>query len=81
MRLKRLNHYRDFIEAVQSCDSDVYFNSCEGDCLNLKSTLSQYLFATICGDRAFIEQSSIECRAETDYERLSSYLDADIAVE
>lgn len=81
MKLKRLNHYHDFIEAVQNCDSDVYFNSCEGDHLNLKSTLSQYLFATICGDRTFIEQSSVECKTEADYERLSAYLVADAVVE
>lgn len=77
MRLKPLDHYLDFFEAVQSCDSDVYFYSCEGDQLNLKSTLSQYLFATICGDHSYIEQGSIVCSTEADRERLSVYLDAE----
>lgn len=74
MKLKRLNHYLDFMEAVQDCDSDVYFNSCEGDHLNLKSTMSQHLFAAICGDRAFLEQGSIVCNKIEDYERLNLYL-------
>lgn len=74
MKLKRLNLYLDFIEAVQNCELDVYFISCEGDHLNLKSTLSLYLFASICGDRTFVEQCSVECKTEADYERLSAYL-------
>lgn len=74
MKLKRQEHYLDFIEAVQSCDSDVYFNSCEGDHLNLKSTLSQHLFAAACGDRKFLERGSIECIKAEDYGRLNAYL-------
>ena len=77
MKLKRLDHYLDFIEAVQSCDGDVHFLSSEGDYLNLKSMLSQFLFAAICGDRAFLEQGHVECSNAEDYERLSAYLCAD----
>lgn len=74
MKLKQLEHYRDFIEAVQSCKSDVYFNSREGDRLNLKSTLSQYLFAAACGDRNFLAQGSMECQKKEDYERLRAFM-------
>lgn len=74
MKLKRLNHYLDFMKVVQSCDSDVYFHSCEGDHLNLKSVLSQYLFASICGDRDFLERGSVECKKAEDYRRLRAYL-------
>lgn len=79
MKLKRLENYLDFIEVVQSCDSDVYFNSCEGDHLNLKSVLSQFLFAAICKDRKFLEQGNVECKKEEDYGRLSAYLIAEAA--
>ena len=54
MKLKPLDQYIDFIEAVQTCVADVYFCSDEGDRLNLKSTLSQFLFASICGDRDYL---------------------------
>lgn len=74
MKLKRLENYLDFIEAVQSCDSDVYFNSCEGDHLNLKSVLSQFLFAAICSDHEFLGQGNVECKKLEDYGRLSDFL-------
>ena len=74
MKLKPLNQYIDFIEAVQTCTADVYFCSAEGDRLNLKSTLSQFLFATACGDREFLAGGHVECAAEQDYARLAPYL-------
>ena len=74
MKLRRLENYLDFIEAVQSCESDVYFNSCEGDHLNLKSVLSQFLFAAVCSDHEFLEQGSVECKKSEDYGRLRDFL-------
>lgn len=74
MKLKRLDHYLDFIEAVQTCEGEVYFISPDGDRLNLKSTLSQHLFAVICGDRTFLEKGSVICEAAQDNERLRCYL-------
>ena len=74
MKLKQLNQYIEFMEAVQSCTADVYFCSDEGDRLNLKSTLSQFLFASICGDREFLSGGHVECAAEQDYVRLAPYL-------
>ena len=75
MKLKQLKQYIDFIEAVQTCSEDVYFCSEEGDRLNLKSTLSQFLFASICGDRDYLRGGTVLCQNETDYHRLSSYLE------
>jgi len=75
MKLKHLDQYIDFIEAVQTCTADVYFCSDEGDRLNLKSTLSQFLFASICGDRDYLRGGTVVCQNEGDYDRLSSYLE------
>jgi hypothetical protein len=75
MKLRQLKQYIDFIEAVQTCAADVYFCSDEGDRLNLKSTLSQFLFASICGDRDYLRGGSVVCQNEDDYDRLSSYLE------
>ena len=74
MKLRSLNQYIDFMEAVQHCEAEVYFCSEEGDRLNLKSTLSQFLFATVCGDREFLARGYVECAAEQDYARLAPYL-------
>ena len=75
MKLKPLGQYIDFIETVQTCAADVYFCSEEGDRLNLKSTLSQFLFASICGDRDYLRGGTVVCQDSTDYDRLSSYLE------
>lgn len=77
MKLKRLNQYIEFMEAVQNCEADVYFCSHEGDRLNLKSTLSQILFAAICGDRDFLAKGRVECMASGDYECLRPFLCAE----
>lgn len=74
MKLKTLNQYIDFIETVQTCAADVYFCSDEGDRLNLKSTLSQFLFASVCGDRDYLRGGTVVCQNEADYDRLASYL-------
>ena len=74
MKLKQLNHYLDFMDAVKRCEDEVYFNSDQGDHLNLKSTLSQFLFAAICTDHSFLAAGEIECRSEGDYERLGAFL-------
>lgn len=74
MKLKRLEDYLEFMEAVQGCEGDVYFNSAEGDHLNLRSTFCQYLFAAVCGDREFLTQGEIVCAKESDYTNLLPFL-------
>lgn len=77
MKLKALNQYIDFVEAVQGCKGEVFFCSAEGDRLNLKSMLSQFLFAAACGDRAFLTEGHVECASVGDYQRLAPYLAAE----
>lgn len=74
MKLKRLDSYVDFMEAVQGCEGEVYYDSSEGDHLNLRSTFCQYLFAAICGDWEFFAQGEIICEKEGDYGRLEAFL-------
>ena len=74
MKLKNLENYLDFMQAVQDCEGEVYFNSAEGDHLNLRSTFCQYLFAAVCGDRDFLTQGEILCSRESDYEKLAAFL-------
>lgn len=44
MKLKEKLDLTAFFDAVRLCEGRVWFRTREGDCLNLKSQLSQYLF-------------------------------------
>ena len=74
MKLKNLENYLNFMEAVKECGGDVYFHSAEGDHLNLKSSFCKYLFASACGDKEFLTQGEILCSRADDYRRLAAYL-------
>lgn len=76
MKLKQMDNYVKFIETVQRCEGDVYFCTVEGDELDLRSQFCQVLFASICGDRLFLEKGRITCNVESDYQRLGEYLTA-----
>ena len=43
MKLKNIKQLNQFREAINRCQSDVFLKSAEGDVLNLKSSLSQYI--------------------------------------
>ena len=43
MKLSNVKDVQTFLNAVNACQSDVYLKSTEGDVLNLKSSLSQYI--------------------------------------
>lgn len=63
-----------FMKAVKTCDSDVWFQTEEGDRLNLKSILSQYIFSTITNCKNMLESGRIECRQDSDEEKLKEFL-------
>ena len=48
-KLKKDTDLAKFLIAVKACKNDVFFDSNEGDILNLASTLSQYVFCSIAG--------------------------------
>ena len=43
MKLTNVKDVQTFLNAVNACQNDVYLKSMEGDVLNLKSSLSQYI--------------------------------------
>ncbi len=61
-----------FLSAVKQCKQDVFFKTAEGDVLNLKSTLSQYLFAAI-SDKVDLLKDSTICCANEDAQNLKQY--------
>lgn len=43
MKLKNIKQLDKFRDAINKCQADVFLKSPEGDVLNLKSSLSQYI--------------------------------------
>lgn len=74
MKLRKKIDFVQFLNCVKTCESEVYFCTKEGDRLNLKSTLSKYLFSAIIGNTEFIKHGTIECELPDDYERLQVFL-------
>lgn len=76
MRLKNNCDIVAFLNAVQHCDGDVLLTTEEGDCLNLKSTLSRYVFAVIADNKKLMAQSTVEC-SEADFSVLREFIAQD----
>ncbi len=74
MKLKEKIDMIQFLRNIQKCSSDVWFLSDEGDRLNLKSTLSQYIFSSITNQQKMIQSGNIECADEGDYQVLGAFL-------
>lgn len=62
-----------FLAAVKKCREDVFLETVEGDRLNLKSTLSQYVFVVCANGRGFLDKAQIICKEE-DTESLQEFL-------
>lgn len=73
MKLKENIDFIDFIKKLKTCRGDVYFCTPEGDRLNLKSMLSQYIFSANIQDKSMIRDGWIECEAEEDLNTLEIY--------
>ena len=76
MRLKENAKLVEFLQCTKQCAGEVYFKSAEGDILNLKSQLSQYIFlaALVSENIRYLPEGEIECQYEADYALLSPYL-------
>lgn len=72
---KKLKHKIEpvhFLKAVNQCRGDVVLTTLEGDYLNLKSTLSRYIFAVNAEQQEF--PKSEVCFEEGDYDCIREYL-------
>lgn len=76
MTLTSHTDFAAFLEAVQQCHGEVLFCTQEGDKLNLKSTLSTYLFAALAGNEELLRKGKIVCQFPQDKEKLTHILSA-----
>ncbi|MDO5143957.1 MAG: polya polymerase [bacterium] len=73
MKLRQDVNVPALLEAVQNCDRDVNFVTPEGDNLNLKSTLSQFIFASVVAGKLRALEGSVVVQNSEDAERLRKY--------
>lgn len=64
----------DFMEAAKNCTGDVFFHSVDGDIINLKSLLSQYVLASIACKPGLLRNARVVCTQDEDYAKLSDFL-------
>lgn len=63
-----------FIRCIADCRDDVLFTTREGDILNLKSTLSTYVFAALADRSDVLSRGRIDCRNPEDEAQLAEFL-------
>lgn len=74
MKLKPTADIPAFLQAVQHCRAKVCFTTADHDELNLRSTLSQFVFTAVCSGKLQELQGNIDVEDPLDAERLAKYL-------
>lgn len=74
MRLKDSCSPIDFLNQIKKCKSDVYFQTVEGDNLNLKSLLSEYIFLSLTSGSDILRNGQIVCESDEDYKILRNFI-------
>ena len=74
MKLNPSANIPRFLQAVCTCQGDVYFTTPHGDKLNLKSALSQFVFATVVAEQLKDLSGDILLRDPRDLPVLEGYL-------
>ncbi|HUM84207.1 MAG TPA: hypothetical protein PLN48_10600 [Lachnospiraceae bacterium] len=74
MRINPKKNGIEFLKAVGECSGSVYFDTPDGNHLNLKSILSQYVFSAISGQEDLIRGGSVLCSSDRDIDILRPYL-------
>ena len=74
MKLENISDVKAFFEAVDQCKGKIELVSPEGDRINLKSKLSQYLsIANMCSN-GYIKELDLVAHEKEDIERLIKYM-------
>ncbi len=75
MKLRKNAVLADFLRQAQSCQGEVWFVTEEGDQLNLKSVLSEYLFLSVAISADLIAHGKILLEKSDDKAVIQSYLE------
>lgn len=76
MKLKPDAVLADFLQEVARCEGEVYFETTEGDILNLKSQLSKYIFLAAAASQkeTFLPVGRITWDLKADHKLLQAFL-------
>ena len=76
-RLKKGTSIPEFLKAAIQCTENIFYVTDEGDRLNLRSTLSQFVFTFAVGNDSVspIHHGFIEFEHECDYQILQNYIE------
>ena len=66
-----------FLADIRKCQNDVYYETVDGDILNLTSALSQFVFCSIVNHPHFLKTGIVRCDNVDDYIILKEYLNQD----
>lgn len=75
MKLKEGIEMSALLDSAKDCTGDVFFHSTEGNIINLKSLLSQYLLASIACKPRLLDKAEVVCTKDEDYAKLSDFLE------
>lgn len=68
-----------FLNDVKKCKDTVYYETREGDILNLSSALSQFVFCVIAAQPQYWRTGTVRCNNDDDYSFLEKYLTDDVS--
>lgn len=74
MKIQNINDVDAFFKVVDSCKGPIELVSPEGDRINLKSKLSQYLSMASIFSNGYIKELDLVAQDKEDIERLIKYM-------
>ena len=75
MKIQNIKDVEKFFEVVDSCKGKIELVTSEGDVLNLKSKLCQYVsLANIFSNEAYIPELELKAEKEEDVEKLINFM-------
>ncbi|MFV0465582.1 MAG: hypothetical protein ACK5ML_05855 [Lachnospiraceae bacterium] len=75
MKIKQQVDLIEFLNAVKNCNSEVYFETTQGDSLALGSQLCQYIFCSLASKPELLEQGVIRFQDPSDAAILTEFLE------
>jgi len=81
IKVERVNHVEKLFEVIDGCSQNVELRTGEGDCLNLKSKLSQYLSMTRMFSEGDVPDMEFVAKNEKDAQKLREFLKEDAAAD
>lgn len=74
MKLNPNCDFANFLNTVSQCSGEVFFETTQGDVLNLKSELCRYVFAVVVSKPHLLETGTLTCAKSQDVALLKKYL-------